>query len=311
MTIQVNLGNRKRKELAGAVGGIFGATPSYKGPPSYHYEAGRAIIDKDGNITLNGKGRFDSSAMQRLMEGLREQGFDPRVIENTDPAFNTLADEEEEQSPQDEMSEEEAEETAAETDRNTVIRTPREGFDSAALDNIRLLVNSKALLIKKAMDVCDLTVRTTATAIEFPWFDRELSVQDKAAYTNFLGALCDMARRQKRVLSVEKPTDNDKFVFRLFLVRLGLIGDEYADTRRILLRNLTGNGSVKSVDGGKSNNRPYVERKPIETVPAEAMFPRASLLQKCYWMLEKLTLRLEGYFMGDMDDSDLFDDDDW
>lgn len=65
-------------------------------------------------------------------------------------------------------------------------------------------------------------------------------------------------------MDVEKPTDNDKFTFRLFLVRLGLIGNEYATTRRIMLRNLTGNGSWK--DG---QARKPVSLKETPTSPTE------------------------------------------
>ena len=37
--------------------------------------------------------------------------------------------------------------------------------------------------------------------------------------------------------------DNDKYAMRQFLVRLGLKGKEYKETRKILMRNLTGNGA--------------------------------------------------------------------
>lgn len=55
-----------------------------------------------------------------------------------------------------------------------------------------------------------------------------------------------MARTQKRVTAKEKDTQNDKFTLRLFLIRLGFIGDEYKTARKILLGNLTGNSSWKS-----------------------------------------------------------------
>lgn len=58
-------------------------------------------------------------------------------------------------------------------------------------------------------------------------------------------------------------TDNEKFAMRLFLIRLGFIGDEYKTARRILLRNLTGNSSWRS------GHRP--ER--AEPAPAEGMEP--------------------------------------
>ena len=49
----------------------------------------------------------------------------------------------------------------------------------------------------------------------------------------------------------EKETDNDKYAFRCFLLRLGFIGSEYKAERKILLRNLTGSSAFKN--GGTTN----------------------------------------------------------
>lgn len=56
-----------------------------------------------------------------------------------------------------------------------------------------------------------------------------------------------MARNQKRVTAKERDTDNDKYAFRCFLLRLGFIGPEFKQERKILLRNLTGSSAFKSV----------------------------------------------------------------
>ena len=38
---------------------------------------------------------------------------------------------------------------------------------------------------------------------------------------------------------------NEKYTFRCFLLRLGFIGPEYKDERKILLRNLSGSSAYK------------------------------------------------------------------
>ena len=55
-----------------------------------------------------------------------------------------------------------------------------------------------------------------------------------------------MARNAKRVTATDKEVDNPKYAFRCFLLRLGLIGAEYKDARKTLLKNLTGNSSWKN-----------------------------------------------------------------
>ena len=55
-----------------------------------------------------------------------------------------------------------------------------------------------------------------------------------------------MAKTQKRVNSTEKTVENEKYAFRCFLLRLGFIGSEYKNERKILLANLTGSSAFKN-----------------------------------------------------------------
>ena len=55
-----------------------------------------------------------------------------------------------------------------------------------------------------------------------------------------------MARTQKRITAKEKEVDNEKYAFRCFLLRLGFIGAEHKQTRKILLRNLSGSSAFKA-----------------------------------------------------------------
>ena len=43
-----------------------------------------------------------------------------------------------------------------------------------------------------------------------------------------------------------KPTTNEKYTFRTWLLRLGMIGDEYKATRKILMEHLSGNGAFRN-----------------------------------------------------------------
>ena len=55
-----------------------------------------------------------------------------------------------------------------------------------------------------------------------------------------------MAKKQTRITATEKQVDNEKYAFRCFLLRLGFIGDEYKQTRKILLKNLEGSSAFKN-----------------------------------------------------------------
>ena len=126
------------------------------------------------------------------------------------------------------------------------VSLPRESFTDAALENLHRLVDAKAALIKKALAVESLPVEADAEKVSFPWFADGQDGDSAKAYTHFITALCDMARKQKRVTAKERPADNEKYAFRCFLLRLGFIGEEYKNERKVLLKNLSGNGSFKS-----------------------------------------------------------------
>jgi len=125
------------------------------------------------------------------------------------------------------------------------IEMPLDGFTDAAIENLRKMVASKETLIKKAIGVFELPIEKTEASLRFPWFPADLGPEEVDAYTRLVSALCAAAKEQKRVTATEKPVENEKFAFRVFLIRLGFVGKEYASARKILLRNLTGNSAFK------------------------------------------------------------------
>jgi len=126
------------------------------------------------------------------------------------------------------------------------IEMPLEGFTDASIENLRKMVASKETLIMKAIGVYELTIEKTDTSIRFPWFPASLGPDEVDAYIRLVSALCAAAKEQKRVTATEKPVENEKFAFRVFLIRLGFVGDEFKSARKILLRNLTGNSAFKN-----------------------------------------------------------------
>jgi len=126
------------------------------------------------------------------------------------------------------------------------IEMPFDGFTDVSFANLEKMIASKAALIKKAIGTDTLAITRTDTTIEFPWFPTGLPHEDVMAYATFLRALFKAAKEQKRVTATEKPVENEKFALRVFLIRLGFVGPEFAAARKILLRNLSGNSAFKN-----------------------------------------------------------------
>jgi len=106
-------------------------------------------------------------------------------------------------------------------------------------------VENKGGLMARAFQVDEIRLTVMEDAVSFPWFPFTANPDETAAYTEFVEKLCGMARRMKRVSGKPTETDNDKYAFRCFLLRLGFIGDEYKAARKILLKNLTGNSAFR------------------------------------------------------------------
>ena len=217
MEIKFNRTGAERKSLVEAIGSIVGVKPVYMNVPTFAYVVSNYTIDRDGTLTFDQ--RTDLEEVRTLLTALEEQGFMP-----TEP-FEAVTD-----------------------DRfigKLSIDVPLDGFSDTALSNLEKLVQSKAPLIKKAIGTDDLPIVQTEERLCFPWFDSDSSAAQVLAYTLFIHALCEMAQTQKRVTAKQQPVESEKYAFRCFLLRLGFIGKEFAQARRILLANLSGNGSFR------------------------------------------------------------------
>ena len=126
------------------------------------------------------------------------------------------------------------------------ISIPYEGFDEISLQNLDNLVKAKGSLIKKALGVDELPIKVQGEEIKFPWFKTTLDNDEMVIYTTFISKLAEMAKTQKRINAKEKEVTNEKYAFRCFLLRLGLIGNGYKPHRKLLLSRLEGSSAFKS-----------------------------------------------------------------
>ena len=229
MQIKYHLEGSERKALLAAMREILQDAPRYMGPPSFAFTVGPYTIDRHG--TLNCSEDADPAQIEMLIHELEHDGFiGERVGESAQTQERTTV------------------EATVEPDR-LAIEMPKNGMTPAALENLRQLVTSKATLLKKALGTDSLPITEHADRIEFGWFHPTGDQTEMAAYYQLVQKLCELAKAQKRVTATEQPVENEKYAFRCFLLRLGFIGAEYKETRKILLKNLSGNAAFKSAHG--------------------------------------------------------------
>ena len=284
MKVNYNIQKEERKAMVGIVGEALGIKPAYCGAPSFSYKVGAFEITKEGSLCFDDA--TDEATVARVRTALREAGFTSEDGENeascadtgedkpiqtestveeptaVDAAeiessrTETTADEptvvetEADKQIQTETSAEVTamEEAVAATDEDSLsISLPRTLFTETALQNLDALLLSKGRLIRHAFDIREATYTLTDDRITFAWLHGTITDETAKAYAEFISKLCLMARTQKRVTAKEKIVDNEKYAFRCFLLRLGMIGNAYKESRKILLQNLIGSSAFKSV----------------------------------------------------------------
>lgn len=221
MTVKYNVTGTKRKELVQLIANFTGCEIKYKGAPSFAYEVDYFTVDRDGALSFDD--RADSEVIERLLEMLYDNGFEAEGLPEADEP-----------------------ETVEEETTGLVIQIPMAEFTETSLKNVFALVGAKGNIIKKALDVDVLPINLIDDRLDFAWFKADSTPEEIKAYEHFICKLCEMARNQKRVTTREQTVENPRYSFRCFLLRLGFIGPEYKEMRKILLRNLEGSSAFKN-----------------------------------------------------------------
>lgn len=245
-----------RKEIVKVLSEHFGVKAEYMGVPSFAYqietEGETYTIDKSGKIT-------------------NTEGKELELEDILKPAVEEITDEQEEKVIVEEVTEKEPQIETSE------ISVPLEGHSGITLRNLLNMIYSKQEIIKKSLGITEgivgedfikeLNAAKIATiedfkkaiggkerciGIEFDFQQQSIrfnflkaGAENITAYTKFIELLNQSAKTLKHASAKVSSTDNPKFTFRVFLIRLGMIGDEYKTARKILLEKLEGNAAFR------------------------------------------------------------------
>ena len=254
-----------RKEIVKALGEHFGVKPEYMGVPSFAYQIkteGEAYtIDKEGKIT-------NAEGIELELEAI----LNPIAIVQEET--NEVTEEQTEEINIEELVKEFQNEPFE-------IAIPMEGHTGITLRNLMNMIYSKQELIIKSLGISGEIIneyfvklineaeihtledfKTKADnigkenckgieldfenkKISFKFINEEAETEKIKAYTQFIELLDQSAKELKHASAKVSITDNPKFTFRVFLIRLGMVGDEYKTARKILLKNLEGNAAFR------------------------------------------------------------------
>ncbi|MFY9282857.1 MAG: hypothetical protein WAO56_01925 [Miniphocaeibacter sp.] len=212
-----------RKKLVEILAEHLGVKPKYLGVPSFNYRVGEFIVDREGKI-LNKAG--DELKLEEILNSAQEE-------------ITTVE-----------------------------VAIPLEGHNENTLKTLINMIHSKQTLIKQSFQldknlVEKETVEKLNAAENIEEFKDNLISQNikidaeniifiintdlVRAATLFFGLLNEKSKELKYASSKPTETDNEKYAFRTWLMRLGMIGDEYKEARKELLENLSGNSAFRNI----------------------------------------------------------------
>ena len=266
MIITFDLSGRTRKELVKAISEITGERAVYKFMPTSAFEIGFFTVTREGKLEF--PDRSDTEIVEQVLEGLSERGYTvissyydngkSAIETDNEPTAETATQPDTAAVTETEKVSEETEIMAqCETQGNTVptvesngidrfsISMSRDFFDERTLNKLDRTIENKGELFKMAFKTDDLSYKVTDDRVIFDWFPFSGESGEGLAYSSFIDLLTKSLKEQKRVNASKAQTENPKFAMRVYLIKLGMVGDEYKQTRKILLRHLEGSSAFR------------------------------------------------------------------
>lgn len=207
MKIEFNLTGNDRKELVKNISEITGIPAEYQYMPTCAYIIGGHAVTKEGTLIIG--------------DDANEKEIHPLLVELAGRGYQI-----------------------PDSDNKLTIQMPIDSISGPTINRIRRIIENKGELFKSAFKTDSLDIIKTEKTVDFPWFTVEQD-GDADAYSTFISMLCEFAKNRNRINNKPDTSDNEKYAFRCFLIRIGMVGTEYKAERKVLLRNLTGSSAFR------------------------------------------------------------------
>ena len=129
--------------------------------------------------------------------------------------------------------------------------------DETAQKTASLLKSKRALLQKAVQTDAEIKCVHEHRTLTFPFYPATLEADRLSAFIALTVRLTEFAGALKYTTAKQKRPDSEKYAMRVFLVRIGLNGDDSKAVRKALLKHMNGDSAFRS---GKQRP-PYQPRK--------------------------------------------------
>lgn len=301
----------ERKVLVRRLGELTGIAPHYTKVPRCAYEIGAYTVERDGSLTVE-EDAGESGILATLKEeGLIKDTEGILEASQEEPGQTEETDGEETVTDSGYGAEfrEEADAQEEEESLDMAISLPMGEHTGVSLRNLVNMVYSRGPLLCKATggnfhvekelvdalqdDSCTAAVqgflktltdyteahggmeglKITEEQISFTGFPIPADKAHTDAFCQLATLMNGMALSQKRIQAKKVNTDNEKYAFRIWLLRLGMNGEDYKSTRKVLMENLGGHAAFRTpeeAEKAKVKNKAKREAQKTELAELEA-----------------------------------------
>ena len=267
MTVTTN--TTDRKALAKALADKLGTTAKYMGPPTFGYQVGDYIVDRDGNI--------EGEDFEALRDFLQSIGCFPE--EETEPAG--------------EQTEPETETPDSGAQDQVSISMPADDLTPAQMKNLIFTLFTKQYLIGKMTggDLLNIPDNLIARLMEntpetmedfkalldaakedgltgFEFAEGKVTLtyaahQDEPErnmlYAMLTARILKAAKEATRVFPERQEPENEKYFARAWLLRIGYNGADSKAERNLLLKHLKGHSAFPNDEAAEKHKTKYAE----------------------------------------------------
>lgn len=267
MTVTTN--TTDRKALAKALADKLGTTAKYMGPPTFGYQVGDYIVDRDGNI--------EGEDFEALRDFLQSIGCFPE--EETEPAG--------------EQTEPETETPDSGAQDQVSISVPADDLTPTQMKNLIFTLFTKQYLIGKMTggDLLNIPDNLIARLMEntpetmedfkalldaakedgltgFEFAEGKVTLtyaahQDEPErnmlYAMLTARILKAAKEATRVFPERQEPENEKYFARAWLLRIGYNGADSKAERNLLLKHLKGHSAFPNDEAAEKHKTKYAE----------------------------------------------------
>ena len=267
MTVTTN--TTDRKALAKALADKLGTTAKYMGPPTFGYQVGDYIVDRDGNI--------EGEDFEALRDFLQSIGCFPE--EETEPAG--------------EQTEPETETPDSGAQDQVSISVPADDLTPTQMKNLIFTLFTKQYLIGKMTggDLLNIPDNLIARLMEntpetmedfkalldaakedgltgFEFAEGKVTLtyaahQDEPernmVYAMLTARILKAAKEATRVFPERQEPENEKYFARAWLLRIGYNGADSKAERNLLLKHLKGHSAFPNDEAAEKHKTKYAE----------------------------------------------------